>query len=197
MAMVNHAVGDRHCGYRREGGKPGDHERIGPVDTGRGSGCLDEDRVSRPDAERTRTIVRTNHDSRGNNRPDAERTRAIVRTNHDGRGNNRPDAERTGTIIRTVRPQCGWRERCHHRQHDDPDEELRNCHGDHFLAPATDPGGRRQGNPPALSSRPTYHRPRSRHIRDYPAGREGFHRHRTALQARLDPTGPHMLPTPR
>jgi len=87
MAMVNDAIGDRHCGYRREGGKPGDHERIGPVDTGRGSGCLDDDRAT--------------------SRPDAEWAGTIIRANHDGRGSDRPDAEWAGTIIRTPGPQCG------------------------------------------------------------------------------------------
>ena len=144
VLMVNNAVGDRHRGYRRKCREPGDYERIGPVDARRRNRCLDDDRRSRPDAETTGTVVGMYRDDRGS-RPDAERTGTIVGMYRDDRG-SRPDAAGTGTIVRALSAQSCWHERCHHGQYDDSDKELRNCHGDHFLAPATDPGGRRQGS---------------------------------------------------
>ncbi len=201
MAIVNHAVGDRHRRYRPEGDKRGDDERLGPVDTGRGSGCLGDNRVSRPDAAGTGTIIRPNHDGRDISRPDAAGTGTIIRPNHDGRDISRPDAAGTGTIIRPnhdgrdisrpdaagtgtiirpIRPERRWRERRRNRQRNNPDEEPWNCHGDHFLAPGHRSRRPVEGDYPCSVVTPNVSPAPFRHIRDSPVDREGFPRRRSS-----------------
>ncbi len=165
MAMVHHAVGDRHCCNRRKRGQAGDHERIGPVDTGRGDRRHDDGRCNRPGAPRPGTIVRPNHGDRGN-RPGAPRPGTIVRPNHGDRGNRPGAADGPARSSGRSAPRAAGTNAVTTDSTTTPHEELRDCHGNHSLTPATDPGSRWQGIPlrrPLLCRHfEPYHRPQGR-----------------------------------